>query len=95
MRMLEFMCDTFGRTQSLYLLLQSSTDDFRAAVNLLDAFCTDLKESKAQDQHSSKLWTGTLTKCDIYGIETGGDIDNMKFSRPTGRGKLPASTFGR
>ena len=85
------MCDIFGRTQSFVsILLQSSTVDFCAAVDLLDAICTDLREFRAQDQHLNNLWTDTLAKCDLCGIETGGDSDNLTVSCPTRRRKLPA-----
>ena len=90
------MCDIFGRTQSFVsILLQSSTVDFCAAVDLLDAICTDLREFRTQDQHLNSLWTDTLAKCDLCGIETGGDNDNLTVSRPTRRRKLPAHLADR
>ena len=44
--MLTFMCDIFGRptTQSLSLMLQSSTIDFCAAVDLLDVIRAGITE---------------------------------------------------
>ena len=54
----------------------------------MDVICTDLREFRAQDQHLNNLWTDTLAKCDLCGIETGADGDNWTVSRPTRRRKL-------
>ena len=54
--LLELLCDLLGRTQSLSSLLQSSTADLSAAVDLLDVSRSDLADDRLNDEHFSKVW---------------------------------------
>jgi hypothetical protein len=52
---LEFFCDILGKTYSLSVMLQSSTVDFCAAIDLLNVIRTDLTANRLNDEIYDKL----------------------------------------
>lgn len=90
--MLTFMCDIFGRTQSLSLMLQSSSIDFDAAIVLLECIRADLVSMRSAEEHLNSLWVDALSSCERCGIEVElSDVtESLAASRPTRKRRLPA-----
>ena len=91
--MLVVMCNILGKTQSLFVMLQSAVVDLSSAVDLIKyVVCADITELRSQDDKYNELRNNAVTLCEQCGIEWSlCDEADSVASRPPNRKRKVSS----
>jgi len=82
---LHVMCDVFGKLQSLSRMLQASSFDLSAAVDLIDVVAEDLKVARNEESHFDSIWADAQSLCASCGIVTADESSTSSGIQQTSR----------